>query len=215
MAVAVAQKSLLEALQEVPDPRSRHGRRYQIASILAMAVCAMACGARSVAAIAQWGKEHFPLVKETLGITRARSPHPVTVHRVFRRLDAAAFEAVLRRWFQGQGLAPGEGIAVDGKGLRGLHGEVVPGVHLVCAYAHQRGIVLDQQGVRATGKELPAAKGILKRLELAGQVVTGDALLAHRDVCRDIVQKGGTTCSGSKATSRRSTRGCSCSSRSR
>lgn len=212
VAGAVAQKSLLEALQEVPDPRSRRGRRYQLASVLGMAVCAMACGARSIGAIAQWGKEHFPVVKEVLGITRGRSPHPVTVHRVFARLEAQAFEKVLRGWFQARGLALGEGIALDGKGLRGLHGEVVPGVHLVAAYAHQRGIVLDQQRVSATGQELAAAKAILKRLDLAGQVITGDALLAHQDVCRDITKKGGTTCSASRGTSRRSTRGCSCSS---
>lgn len=195
MVAPVASKSLLEALKEVPDPRSRHGRRYELASILGIAVCAMACGARSISAIAQWGREHFPLVQETLGLTRGRSPDPVTVHRVFRHLPAPAFEEVLSRWFRAHGLAPGEGIAIDGKGLRGLHGEHVPGVHLVAAYAHQRGVVLDQQAVTHTGKELEAAKKILKRLELAGQVVTGDALLAHRDVCRDIVQRGGTTSS--------------------
>ncbi len=188
----VASQSLLEALKEVPDPRSRHGRRYELVSLLGMAVCAMACGARSVSAIAQWGREHFPLLQETLGLTRERAPDPVTVHRVFRRLQASAFEAVLSRWFCAQGLAPGEGIAIDGKGLRGLHGEQVPGVHLVAAYAHQRGVVLDQQAVSGTGKELEAARKILKRLRLRGQVVTGDALLAHRDVCRDIVKRGGT-----------------------
>jgi hypothetical protein len=88
VAVAAAQKSLLEALQEVPDPRRRHGRRYQIASIPAMAVCAMACGARSAAAIAQWGKcclpqwvhgggpEWEPCRRDALCNHTATWPHP-------------------------------------------------------------------------------------------------------------------------------------------
>jgi hypothetical protein len=192
----MAAKSLLEALAEVPDPRSRHGRRYEIASVLAMAVCAMACGARSQYAIAQWGKEHFVLVQAALGLTRKRAPCQATLHRVLKRVQAKAFEAVLAQWFQARGLKPGEGIALDGKTLRGIHGEEVPGVHLVAAYAHRRGIVLDQEAAPGKGQELEAVREILKRLELAGQVVTGDALLAQRDICTMIGGKGGTTCSG-------------------
>jgi hypothetical protein len=107
-----------------------------------------------------------------------------------------AFQRVLTVWFCARGLGPGEGIAIDGKTLRGIHGEEVPGVHLVSAYAHRRGIVLDQEAAPGKGQELEAVREILKRLELAGQVVTGDALLAQRDICRDIGRKGGTTCSG-------------------
>jgi hypothetical protein len=196
MATEAVAKSLLEALAEVPDPRSRHGRRYQIASVLAIAVCAMACGARSQYAIAQWGKEHFGLVREAFGITRKSAPSQTAIHRVFRRLKVKAFEAVLAQWFQARGLKPGEGIAIDGKTLRGIHGEEVPGVHLVSAYAHRRGIVLDQEAAPGEGQELAAVREILKRLELTGQVVTGDAQLAQRDICTTIRQKGGTTCSG-------------------
>ena len=207
MATEMAAKSLLEALAEVPDPRSRHGRRYRIASVLGMAVCAMACGARSQYAIAQWGKEHFALVKEALGITRPRTPSHVTVHRVLRKLDVKAFEKVLREWFCGRGLKVGDGVAIDGKTLRGIHGEEVPGVHLVSAYAHRQGIVLDQEAAPGKGQELEAVREILKRLDLRGRIVTGDALLAQRDLCTTIREKGGTTSSGSRTTSRRSRRG--------
>jgi len=192
MARDEAGKSLLEALAEVPDPRSRHGRRYEIASVLALAVCAVACGARSQYAIAQWGKEHFCVVKEALGITRKRAPAQVTIHRIFRKLQVEVFERVLGEWFRTRGLLPGDGIALDGKTLRGIHGEEVPGVHLVSAYAHRKGVVLDQQAAPGKGQELEAVREILKRLEVGGQVVTGDALLAQRDICRDIGLKGGT-----------------------
>ncbi len=46
--------SLLRALAEVPDPRSRHGRRHPLPAVLALATVAMLCGARSLYAIAQW-----------------------------------------------------------------------------------------------------------------------------------------------------------------
>ncbi len=83
-------------------------------------------------------------------------------------------------------------MALDGKTLRGIHGEEMPGVHLVAAYAHQMGIVVEQEGAPGKGHELAAARAILERIPLRGLVVTGDALNTQRDVCQTIVEKGGT-----------------------
>jgi len=191
MTAAKRKESLLEALARVPDPRGRQGRRYRAASMLALAVCAMACGARSLYAICQWGKEHQHLVCEALGIKRMRTPDGVTMHRLFVRLDTEAFEAVLGKWLSERGLKRGQGIALDGKTLRGIHGEEIPGVHLISAFAHQSGIVLGQRAAPGQGQELEAVKAVLESLDLKGQIVTGDALLAQRDICRKIGEKGG------------------------
>ena len=193
MTATTGRQSLIEAFAQVPDPRSRHGRRYQVASILGLAVCALTCGARSRYAIAQWGKMHRDLVCEALGITRRRTPDCSTFPRVFRHLKVEAFEAALGKWLVARGLKKGEGIAVDGKTLRGIHGEEIPGVHLVSAFAHETGIVLDQEAAPGKGQELEAVKAILDRLDRQGHVVTGDALLAQKAVSRRIVEKGGTT----------------------
>ena len=196
MAATTQHESLLQALERVPDPRSRRGRRYRLASVLGLAVCAMAAGARSLYAMAQWGREHRELVCGALGMAGGRTPDVATLHRVLRRLDVEAFERVLGRWFRAQGLQEAEGIAADGKTLRGIHGEELPGVHLVAAYAHESGMVLTQQAAEGPGQELAAAKRVLKRLDLRGHIVTGDALLAQRGVCAGIVKKRGTTCCG-------------------
>ena len=47
----------------------------------------------------------------------------------------AAFEEVLREWVKDSGADLGSVVSVDGKTLRGIHGEEIPGVHLVSAYA--------------------------------------------------------------------------------
>ena len=142
--------SLLEALAAVPDPRARRGRRYTAATILTFAVCAMLCGARSLYAIAQWGRDQGSAeVRGALGIQRASTPSVATLFRLFRDLDRDAFEAALGAWARAHGLAPGEALAIDGKHLRGIHGGAVPGVHLVAAYAHRSGQVLGQKGGRA------------------------------------------------------------------
>jgi hypothetical protein len=144
---AAAIPSLLEALAAVPDPRRRRGRRYSAAAILTFAVWGMACGARSLYAIAQWGREHDAAeVRAALGIARGRTPSVATLFRLFRDLDRDAFERALAGWLVSQGLGPGEAVALDGKGLRGIHGEAVPGVHLVAAFAGRSGAVLAQKG---------------------------------------------------------------------
>ena len=40
-------------------------------------------------------------------------------------------------------------IAVDGKALRGIHGEELPGVRLVAGYAHGSGLTAGQKGGQA------------------------------------------------------------------
>jgi DDE_Tnp_1-associated len=51
---AVESITLLEALEAVPDPRHRRGRRHRLQSVLYLALGAVLAGADSWAAIADW-----------------------------------------------------------------------------------------------------------------------------------------------------------------
>ncbi len=195
-------QSLLQVLASLPDPRSAHGRRHPLGAVLGLAVCAMLCGARSLYAISQWGRDQGTEVAHALGFTWERTPCVSTLHQVFSRLDREKFESALGRWLQERGLKVGEAVAIDGKRLRGIHGEQLPGVHLVAAYAHRSGIVVGQKAVGAGKNELTALPGLLEGLVLKGHVVTGDAQFTQRELCREIVDKGGTTSSRSRRTSR-------------
>ena len=127
------------------------------------------------------------------GLRRERTPAVSTLHEVFKRLDREAFEQALGGWLQERGMKSVEAVAVDGKTLRGIHGEQLPGVHLVAAYAHQIGTVVGQQAVGDKENELGALPALLDRLDIGGRVVTGDAQFTQRQVCEDIVKRGGTT----------------------
>ncbi|MGH2603414.1 MAG: transposase family protein [Dehalococcoidia bacterium] len=139
-------QDLLAAFAAVPDPRSPHGRRHPLPAILALATAAMLSGARSLYAIAQWGRLQPPAVVAALGFTRTTTPAVSTLHLVFRDLDAAAFEAALGRWAAATLGDDEEAIAIDGKALRGIHGEELPGVRLVAAYSDGTSRVLAQSG---------------------------------------------------------------------
>jgi hypothetical protein len=76
-----------------------------------------------------------------------------TRHRAFRALDHAAFEQVLTAWFAAHGLEADAARAIDGKTRRGIHGEEIPGVHLVAAFAHQTRVLVAQAETRGKGQE--------------------------------------------------------------
>lgn len=143
--------TLLAAFAVLPDTCQTSGRRHPLPAILTLATAAMLCGARSVYAIAQWGRLQNAATVRALGFSRDRTPAGSTLHLVFKTLDVAAFETALAGWAEGQlGPVP-VAIAVDGKALRGSHGEHLPGVDLVAAYACDAGLVLAQTGGPAGG----------------------------------------------------------------
>jgi hypothetical protein len=141
--------SLLKHLASVPDRRGSRGRRHPLAAILTLGVAAMLSGARSLYAIWQWGRMQDSKTVRAMGFTRDSTPAVSTLHLVFSELDVEEFERALGRWAKEELGGTGETIAIDGKGLRGIHGEEIPGVKLVAAYAVGAGTVLAQEG----GKE--------------------------------------------------------------
>jgi hypothetical protein len=187
--------SLAAALATVPDPRHPLGWRpdrspLPLVGVLQAAVAAMLCGARSLYAVAQWARERVeddPQALVPLGLPPGRSPSVATLHRVFKALDVAAFERALGAWLAASGVGADEALALDGKTLRGIHGDAVPGVHLVAAFAHRAGAVLGEAASPGKGQEPAAVELVLGQVPVAGRLVTGDALLTQRDVCARIV----------------------------
>lgn len=195
----VAPHSLAAALGTVPDPRHPYGwwparPPLPLVGLLQFTVAAVVCGARSLYAMAQWGRERVaddPALLIDLGLPPGRSPSVATLHRLFKALDVAAFERAVGEWLARTGVEPGDAVALDGKTLRGVHGAGLPGVHLVGAHAQRAGAILAQVRSAGKGQELAAARQVLEQVPLSGRLVTGDALLTQREVSRRIVARGG------------------------
>jgi len=96
----VGQETLAEALGQIPDRRRAHLRVHEVVPVLQFSVAAMLCGARSVSAMAQWGRERredCPGLLVALGRVPGRSPSVATLHRVCKQLPVAAFEGAVGR----------------------------------------------------------------------------------------------------------------------
>jgi len=188
---------LLELLSWVPDPRSPRGVRHALPVLLAVAIAAVVGGAKSFAAIGQWVDEADADLLTGLGIRRSKRPSESAIRRAFGRLDAGRLDAVLGAWMWTRTRVVGHRrvIAIDGKTIRGARTRDTDGrstaPHLVAAYDHDSGTVLGQLAVTAKSNEIPAVRTLLATFDLAGVVVTVDAMHTQTDTAQLIIEAGG------------------------
>jgi predicted transposase YbfD/YdcC len=194
---------LRDALGGVGDPRKRRGVRHGLVGVLSAAVCAVAAGARSFVAVAEWVADVPVEVAAALGTDR-RCPSESTIRRLLGRVDADRFDAAIGAFVQRlcASLAPvgrWRVLAVDGKTLRGSRrivavggtdrtgGTDEPGRHLLAVIDQQTRVVLGQVavagGAAGKGSEISAFAPLLDtltRVDLSKVVITADALHTQR-----------------------------------
>lgn len=185
------QGGLMDLLGGLPDPRVRRGTRHPFCSILGVAVCAVLSGARSFLGIYDYAAS---LPWETLRLLGFRrkdwgAPSEATIRRVLQRTDTEALDQKVSAWLQAQGLLPGQGLAVDGKTLRGSRDGQSPARHLLSAVLHEEGLVVAQQPVDQKSNEITAFKPLLDPVDIHGAVVTADAMHTQKETARYLVEE--------------------------
>jgi len=187
-------RSLKEALRaELPDFRRAQALGYPLAGMVCLIVMAMASGVRlGPDDLAQFADMLSQAQLRALGFRqdqrtrRVRCPRKTTFHRVVSHVDVSTLEPILLKW-QRQLLGPLQDglVVVDGKKMR--HG----GVEMVNATdgaGHYLGGVITE----AKSNEIPAARQVLRRLELGGKIVLADALHTQVETGQQILyQQGG------------------------
>jgi predicted transposase YbfD/YdcC len=199
--------SLRTVLAGVVDPRKRRGVRHGLVVVLTAAVCAVAAGARSFVAVAEWVADLPTEVATALGVEH-RCPSESTIRRLIGRVDPDRFDAALGGFVQrlcaaacaAEVAAAGRRrvLAVDGKTLRGSRhsdeqGSEVAGRHLLAVIDQHTRVVLGQVQVAGKTNEITAFAPLLDTLtgiDLAGVVITADALHTQRDHVEDLHRRG-------------------------
>ena len=184
---------LLDILAEVRDPRHKKGKRYPLVSTLALLIIGLMSGHKGYTSIATWARSEPELAK-ALGFKSGKTPCASTLHNLLKRLDVVSLEAALTKWvfskleslqvLETQDL---QGVAIDGKELCGSEDpETGYRTHLLSAVSHELGITLAQCAVSGKTNEIPISKKLLKAFDVAGKVVTTDALLTQRTFCKEV-----------------------------
>jgi hypothetical protein len=184
---------LIAVLERVQDPRKPRGIRHKQVSILTVAICACLAGERSFAAMAEWAADLDQNALERLGCrwdfnkARYAAPSEPTLRRTIEGVNAEEVDLLVGAWLAKQ--SKSGATALDGKTLRGSKTESGKAIHLLAALQHGTGVVVGQRQVSDKSNEITAAQPLLENLDLAGQMVTADAMHTQTELARYIVEE--------------------------
>jgi len=160
---------------------------------LALAICAVLCGARSYAAIAQWAKQRSQKQLQRLWCRHNEKkdcyepPSEPTIRRLLQAIDAEAVDQSIYGWLSG--LFCADAIAFDGKVLKGARNAQGSQLHLLSAVVHQQGITIAQKEVSCKTNEIPLAQPLLQPLDLTDKVVTADAMHTQKNLAVFLIEQ--------------------------
>ena len=182
----------MEYFETLEDPRIDRCKRHQLLDIIAIAICAVICGADSWVYIELFGKSKEEWFRTFLELPNGIPSHD-TFGDVFSRLDPEQFQQCFMAWTRAVAdLAPGEVVAIDGKTVRRSHGRNSGkrALHLVSAWASANTLTLGQVKTEAKSNEITAIPQLPQLLDLNGCIVTIDAMGCQKDIAQDILDRG-------------------------
>lgn len=178
--------SLITILEEVPDPRVTCTVDHDLADLLMIALCTILSGGDSFYDMEDFGKVRLPWLKTFLRLRNGAPKHD-TYNRVFQALNPKEFGDCLARWTQSvRAVLGGEVVALDGKAIRRALNQGEDTRVIVSAWATESGLLLGQRKVKDKSNEITIVPELLRALELAGCIVTADALHCQKNIAKEI-----------------------------
>ena len=190
-----AASGFLRFFCDLPDPRGVN-KIHKLHDLIVISVMAVICGAEGWTEVALFGHSKREWLATFLELPGGIPSHD-TFGRIFSRLDPDAFERCFRAWMSALvELSGGRLIAIDGKSIRRSFEHAWDKssmAHLVSALVNQGGnrVVFGQLAVEDKSNEITAIPKLLELMDLAGAVVTIDAIGCQREVAKKIIDGKG------------------------
>ena len=185
--------TLQEHFATLEDPRVERTKHHQLLAIITIALCAVICGADTWVDVEEFGKAKRGWFETFLDLGNGIPSHD-TFGRVFARLDPERFQACFLSWVQAiKTVLPAQQIAIDGKTARRSHDRAAgkAAIQTVSAWASETHLVLAQHHVKEHSNEQTALPLLLEQLELAGCIVSIDAMGCLPKIAKQIKERDG------------------------
>jgi predicted transposase YbfD/YdcC len=183
--------SIEEHFSQLADPRIERKKLHKLLDIIVIAICAVICGAEGWVDIEMFGNKKLVWLRQFLELPNGIPSHD-TFGRVFGLLNAEQFQACFMEWVKAvQQVTRGQVVAVDGKELRGSldHYLGKGAIYMVNAWASENQIALGQRKVDDKSNEITAIPELLALLEIAGCIITIDAIGCQTEIAHQIISQ--------------------------
>jgi hypothetical protein len=171
----------LSLLASIPDPRRAEGKIYQLPHVLLFSIFAIVSGANSYRGIRTYITVHRQALNKAFKIKWKRPPAHTAIRYILQGLGAADVEKVFREHAANLNRAPDSSarvIAFDGKTLKASFDAFndIKARQVLSAFAVDTALVLAHIEIDEKTNEIPAVQKLLQELDVAGHIVTGDAM---------------------------------------
>jgi predicted transposase YbfD/YdcC len=185
-------RALLERFAVISDPREAPKVRYPLCEVLFLTVAATIADCEDYEEIAQWGAAHLPFLRR-FSEFHFGTPCADWLRVVMNRIDPELFQACFTDWALSLGPDAPKLIAIDGKTSRRTHDRARGrrALHMVSAWATSERLVLAQEAVDEKANECAAIPELLDRLDIAGALVTIDAIACNPAIAAAITSRDG------------------------
>ncbi len=183
---------LLSSFSGLTDPRVERTRRHKLLDIIGLTVCAVIAGADDWVHVEKFGHAKIDWLETFLELPNGVPSHD-TIGRVFASLDPDEFAEGFSDWVGGFAGKLGLGhVAIDGKCLRRSRDSAKGrrAIHAVSAWACDARLTLAITEVDEKGNEITAIPKLLQLLDLAGAIVTIDAMGCQKEIAAGIRAEG-------------------------
>lgn len=174
---------------DLPDPRREtRNKLHKLEDIVMITLCAVLGGYEDWVSIEDFGYGNETWLRGFLELPNGIPSHD-TLSDVIGRIDRDAFAQAFGDWVRaGLPELAGRQVAIDGKSLRGSRGADGT-VHVISAFATEARLVLAAHAIPDKSNEITAIPGLLAQLDLAGAIVTIDAMGCQKNIAKAIVDQ--------------------------
>jgi predicted transposase YbfD/YdcC len=182
--------AIMDHFANLPDPRIDRAKRHSLMDVLTISLCAVICGADSFTDMETFGQAKYEWFVTFLELPNGIPSHD-TFARIFSRIDPQGFSECFLAWISAIQEKTDGVIAFDGKTLRRSFDKAScqSALHMVSAWASQNSMVLGQIAVDEKSNEITAIPQLLKVLDLAGCIVTIDAMGTQKSIACQIIER--------------------------
>jgi predicted transposase YbfD/YdcC len=182
-------EDLKEGIKNIKEPRrTGYGNiRHKLEDIIIIGLCTVICGGEDFADMEAFGKSRQGYLAKFLELPNG-IPDSDTFRRVFEKLNPSELSSCLTNWISDERTKRGT-VAIDGKTICGSGNDKHRAYHVVSAFVAENQLTLGEICVEEKTNEITAVPELLDLIDVAGDIVTADAMSCQKKIVEKIIDK--------------------------